>query len=286
MSINDKIDGKNRVCLNCGTPLTGLFCSTCGQKGDVQLQAIGPLLADTLEKILGIDGRGIRTIKTIVTSPGQLPLDFSAGRRQPYYPPVKIYFATSVAFFSGLQMISGFKINLGLEGLSIETFSQQLFEFSSNFHIGVIDTYLNRINLLNVSDRVGLFQRALLGHAVQVLLILVPIVSLILKAVERSRFFQEHLIFTLTTLNFGFICFLVGVFPWNPSIHNAINNALNLVFSVYVLIAVQRFYEKSWLLSLGITTLFVLGTAALLTVSFAVALGLAILPHIGLSAHQ
>lgn len=86
-------------CGNCGTPLQGAYCPSCGQK-DVDLERpLRDLLGEVINETFDLDGRAFRTIKILFLAPGRLTSEFLAGRRRSYTPPLRLYLVISVSFF-------------------------------------------------------------------------------------------------------------------------------------------------------------------------------------------
>jgi hypothetical protein len=56
-------------------------------------------VAEALESITNADSRLWRTLVLLLLRPGRLTLEFFAGRRASYLPPVRLYLVLSVAFF-------------------------------------------------------------------------------------------------------------------------------------------------------------------------------------------
>ncbi|MCA1732133.1 MAG: DUF3667 domain-containing protein [Acidobacteria bacterium] len=59
-------------CLNCGSPLAGSFCSSCGQKAASLHLTVHAFLHDALHEFLHLDGKIFRTMKLLVAKPGML----------------------------------------------------------------------------------------------------------------------------------------------------------------------------------------------------------------------
>ncbi len=86
-------------CLNCGTPLTGAYCASCGQKEPHRDPTLREFIAETTQELTDLDGKVPRTLKTLLLEPGRLTLDFLAGRRARWLPPLRLYLICSVAYF-------------------------------------------------------------------------------------------------------------------------------------------------------------------------------------------
>jgi hypothetical protein len=91
-------------CRNCGTPLTGEFCSECGQRegrGDVHLGEVAGELADDF---LHWDSRIWRTLFPLLFRPGFLTAEFIAGRKARYVPAFRLYLIISFLLFLVLSL--------------------------------------------------------------------------------------------------------------------------------------------------------------------------------------
>jgi len=88
------------TCANCETATRGAYCSGCGQKrarpGDLGVAHAWEHLVDEL---LDVDGRIFRTLRVLFTQPGQLTVDYLAGRRLRYVHPLRLFLVVSGLFF-------------------------------------------------------------------------------------------------------------------------------------------------------------------------------------------
>jgi uncharacterized protein DUF3667 len=79
--------------------LSDAFCAHCGQRaGDTHLSLRG-LLHELVAEHFGMDTKVARTLAALVRYPGRLTLEFLAGRRVRYVPPLRLYVSLSVLFF-------------------------------------------------------------------------------------------------------------------------------------------------------------------------------------------
>lgn len=113
------IEPAARVCQNCQTPMHGPFCYQCGQHERSSLRHAGLLLRDILHDVFNLDSRAIRTLKPLLLKPGYLTLEYFAGRRQRYVPPLRLYVIASLVFF----LIAGLLFSLG-DGLQFDSDTQ------------------------------------------------------------------------------------------------------------------------------------------------------------------
>ncbi|MFO1456133.1 MAG: DUF3667 domain-containing protein [Steroidobacteraceae bacterium] len=93
----DRPDGTR--CANCGVALAGLYCHACGQRHEPHIHSIGHFLAEAAESVTHADSRLWRTLLPLLFRPGFLTVEFFAGRRARYLPPIRLYLVLSVALF-------------------------------------------------------------------------------------------------------------------------------------------------------------------------------------------
>jgi hypothetical protein len=95
-----------RACANCGTILTGPFCSECGQRHHTHpAHSLRHFIGEATEDLTHADSRLWQTLYALLLRPGFLTEEFLAGRRARYLPPVRLYLVVSIIFFLlvGLQ---------------------------------------------------------------------------------------------------------------------------------------------------------------------------------------
>ena len=109
------------ACLNCGAALTGAYCSRCGQKATPPDPTLGAFLHETTHELTHLDGKVWATLKTLFLKPGQLTVDFLAGRRARWLSPLRVYLICSVAFFGGRALIEelGLRTTREMAGVSL-----------------------------------------------------------------------------------------------------------------------------------------------------------------------
>jgi len=87
------------VCANCGAPLTGEYCATCGQRHEPHVHTITHFAGEAFESISHADSRLWRTLLYLLIRPGYLTRQFFDGKRASYLPPFRLYLVISVLFF-------------------------------------------------------------------------------------------------------------------------------------------------------------------------------------------
>jgi hypothetical protein len=92
-------------CLNCGTPLTGAFCSHCGQRAHLH-RTIGDVVHEVVHGITHFDGRFWKTLPMLLFRPGLLTRSYIEGRRARYIAPVPTFLMVVFFMFFALSFIS------------------------------------------------------------------------------------------------------------------------------------------------------------------------------------
>ncbi len=93
------LEGKDRICLNCGTPLTDKFCPHCGQKDIPKRQTLGELVMNFIGSFTSFESKFFQTVWTLISKPGYLVKEYNSGRRERYYHPARAYVFISFVFF-------------------------------------------------------------------------------------------------------------------------------------------------------------------------------------------
>jgi hypothetical protein len=99
-------------CENCGTKLTGQYCSQCGQAAIDYRRSFGHVVLDVLNEFLNWDSKFFGTLALLITRPWRLTNEFVSGKRVRHVHPLRLYLLASVLFF--------FAVNYGAKGLRLE----------------------------------------------------------------------------------------------------------------------------------------------------------------------
>jgi Protein of unknown function (DUF3667) len=97
-------------CVSCDAPLTGPYCSRCGERAfDAEALTLRHFLVHTVaHELLHVEGSLWRTLRLLFTRPGRLSLEFAAGRRRPYVNPFRLLLIAIVAY--ALMSSSGLNV--------------------------------------------------------------------------------------------------------------------------------------------------------------------------------
>jgi hypothetical protein len=111
-------------CANCAAPLSGPYCSACGQRVLHHGLALGEFLGDAAEVITHADSRFWRTFGPLLFRPGYLTQQYVAGRRASFLPPFRLYLVLSVVFFLLIPLTSSAPDMAGKTPVQISTPAQ------------------------------------------------------------------------------------------------------------------------------------------------------------------
>ncbi len=208
-------------CQNCQTPLDGDFCGNCGQRNvDLKLP-IWSLVADVIKETIEVDGRAWLTTKTLFRHPGTLTNEFLAGRRRTYTPPLRLYLAISISFFVLVAW-------LVQSGVLLEPGQDPKFDAAVQ-------------------------ARFLSDDLPRLMFVLLPVFALLLKVMYFRRLYFDHLIFSIHLHTTGYLV-LALMLPLEDLANNNVGLmiaqvVLLIYFLAYFVIAMQRVYRSSWLVT-------------------------------------
>lgn len=93
-------------CANCETPLTGHFCSNCGQEAVLHHASTREFLHEFIGHYVALEGKLWGSLKRLILMPGELTNEYIRGRRVRYVQPLRMYLTFSVLFFALLKFTS------------------------------------------------------------------------------------------------------------------------------------------------------------------------------------
>lgn len=101
----DTIPDANQAhyCFSCEEPITGVYCTSCGQKNDDFRRSIFSLVIETISTMFGFESRIWRTWLTLLTKPGKVAREYADGARTKWSSPVRVYIAMSIILFGFLS---------------------------------------------------------------------------------------------------------------------------------------------------------------------------------------
>jgi hypothetical protein len=87
-------------CGNCHAPLTGPFCSRCGEKKLSHADySVKHLAEEVLGEFVHFDTKFLRTLRVLLTKPGEISRAYFHGGRSRYTKPLTLFVIINVIFF-------------------------------------------------------------------------------------------------------------------------------------------------------------------------------------------
>lgn len=231
-------------CLNCDTRLHGKFCHSCGQKATSASVNVHHFVHEATHEFLHLDGKILRTLKLLVTKPGQLTVEFLEGRRARYISPLRVYLTFSLIFFTLAAILprgldGAVKVKSGETGLQGDT------EFERRLEAGLSKAERD-------TDLIG---NAVMKHLPKVMFGLMPVFALITWLFYRKqrRFYIPHLYYSVHFHAFVFLVMSVYLLVNRAGVLKPVAAVLILTVIPYHFIALRRVFggSRGWTLIKG-----------------------------------
>ena len=288
------VEGHSAACLNCGAPLSGPFCASCGQRDIPPYPNVRELAVDAVSEFSGWDGRLASTLRALIQSPGKLTHEFLEGRRVRYISPLRLYLMASLVYFliaagaPNLRLSAG-NVSVGGIGVGVTTSVNKppasRPERVANAASDALDTQqpltaaerdaalkdiakapaLMQPFLRRAVEDPGGFKRGLLETMPRMLFALLPLFAGIVALFYRGRKYPEHLYFAIHLHAFIFLALaLTELLKFTRvSAIAAVGSVLAVVWiPIYATLAFRRVYGGS----LGSTIAKELGIGAIYAV--------------------
>lgn len=241
------------TCKNCKNQFVGKFCNQCGEKVyNEENKKIRNIFGEVFHFVTHFDGTFLTSLKTSLTKPGKLSIDFCNGIRKKYFKPIPYFLLLVVLYllfpkFKGLNMNAGTYVSeqYGFSWLSIPVFKAKMKKYGVSYE-EIAHRYDGK------SPKVSKFS----------LLLLIPLAAgvLALLNLNNRKLFYDHFILAAEMISFfiflqflvlPFINFLVEkVHPASVSVFydgSWVDWIIQIISALFVIIAVRNFYqEKSW----------------------------------------
>jgi Protein of unknown function (DUF3667) len=235
---------KPAACANCGEPVSGRFCSNCGQRLDHAVHSVWHFAGEAVEDLTHADSRLWSTLGALLFKPGFLTCEFLAGRRVKYLPPLRLYLVLSLLFFvvAALGRVGGEVTVLvvpqdgsrGLPALPVPLDAKNSEEACNTLAThGVLGRLLSEGCHKAVKDKGRALTETYKHNIPRAIFLSLPLLALALKPLYR-RYYVEHLLFLLHNHAFIFLWFtaynlICLLIPSSP-----VQEGLFFVFLLYV----------------------------------------------------
>ncbi|MCV2349240.1 DUF3667 domain-containing protein [Paucibacter sp. Y2R2-4] len=287
------------ACPNCGTTFAEprpKYCGECGQESKLRAPSLLEFIQQLGGAYISTEGALWRTLWRLLLLPGQLTLEYMAGRRRRYVLPLRLYLTISVLALLTLRVVTSEKIEAEAPVID-KTSSSRAIDLKNgdtkNIQIGglwglkagmkdgeffceklpesMCKRLERRLTLDHVSlgkEMVQLTERAL-NNLGATMFILLPCFAVWLKLLfwDKGLHYTEHMIFALHLHAFWFAMMLLLLINWEP-----LSAIAAIAAILYPLIAVHRVYRARWwstLLRTFVLAILNISSIALVLSSFA-----------------
>lgn len=235
------------VCTNCASPLSGEFCSRCGERRFEPAQfRMRHFLGYLLRELTDLEHSAVfATARALLLAPGRLTLAYLRGQQRRYIGPVKLFltlFAVSFFCYSVYQPTAAYDIGLAAENDPSGWLTAAIADIAQKRHLDPASVTLE-INTL--WQKYISFTQALYPLTIALILELLYL--------RQRRYFAEHLIFGLHFSSF-FFASLVILWPLYAisglhlgRAYTAVTMGVFLWTFIYILQAIRRVYQQSWI---------------------------------------
>jgi hypothetical protein len=251
-------------CLNCDAPLTGPWCARCGQKDPHPDLTLQELVHDAVHELSHWDGKVLSTFRVLLTRPGQLTVDFLAGRRARWLPPLRLYLIASVAYFLVGPAVRRFTHQPDTAAIKV-TLPDSLFAVSGSaaagsralrpdvaaaFDSSRVGRVLGAKRIERVTNDPQAFSHAVRAAFPKTMFVLMPLFALLLLFAWRDAqpLYVPHLYFSLHLHAFAFAAMTVAQVPelvGMPRTAAWAGRGFLLALVVYAFLAFRRVYGGS-----------------------------------------
>ncbi len=265
-------------CLNCGTPLTGKYCTECGQPTRLPSLSFWLLLKELVEDLWDVDSKTWRSLAPLMFKPGYLTNAYFAGRRARYVSPLRLYMTVSVLFFV-IAAITDNTIRLSWEDPGAERATTESMWATANTNILIAEGVGCDVILQDVearwlqdwrkraviacekvtADSGQSLERAAIDNTPIMMVVFIPVLALVMKLLYRGSkpYFMEHLVFFMHFHAFGFIVLILDIFyyelgsafGWPNLAWRIVASIAATYMAVYLLVAMRRVYAQGWLIT-------------------------------------
>jgi Protein of unknown function (DUF3667) len=193
------------TCPSCRGVVSTPYCPGCGERPlQPRELTLHGLASQAFEALTDVDGRLLRSLRSLVTQPGLLTVAYSEGCRKPFIGPVSLFLTTNLLFFAIETMSGGTVFAAPLQGhLHTQPWSETA---------GPL--VLERLQALNIPLEMFAprFDAAVATHARTLILLMTicfaPVPAVIFR--RRRHPFAVHAVFSLHLYGFILLTLTAG----------------------------------------------------------------------------
>lgn len=269
-------------CPNCQHPASENYCPHCGQPTHLHKDTFWGLITHFVAHYFHYDSKFWKTLKALMTRPGQLTRAYQQKKRQRYIPPISLYIFVSITFFLLFSLLEHSIVNVRMESpteVSVAKNKEIMDKIdltkmmlekakSENRQPSFFEKVNARISegmLQLVRQSPEAFKEKVVHTFPKVFFFMIPVLAFILKLFfwkSKTMLFVDHAVFALHIHSFVFIIALLGVI--NP-FESLVNPMVFLILGasvIYLVLAIKKVYGQKWAAAVGLG---ILTTALYLT---------------------
>ena len=193
-------------CPTCSSTLSTPYCPTCGERPpnarDLTLRG---LFHQLLRAFSTIDGKLLRSFRSLLTCPGALTVAYVQGRRVGYLKPLQLFLVANVLFFAMQSLTHTNIVSSPLDSHLHQQDWQATAQRMVTERLEALHTTLDRY--------APLFDRAIVLHAKSFIILMVLPFTLLLPVLFRRnpQPFVAHAVFALHFYAFLLLLFCVAL---------------------------------------------------------------------------
>ena len=247
-------------CPNCAAPVHGPYCAQCGQETVIGVPTLRQFGHEYVQTFVSLEGRLWRSLWLLIRWPGQLTVEFLAGRRRRYVRPMPLYLSLSFLFFLVLNLSVGDQPFGGDQADAPATRAVQV-DTEERSELGklglklsapkwmqpLVQRYVRSAERFEQDPKQASRQltAAFLGKLPYAMFVLVPAFALATRWVyrRRRRSYTEHLLFALHLHAFVFLYLtIVQLMPGGP-----MSGFMLPIWWIYLSASLRRVFAGRWL---------------------------------------
>jgi hypothetical protein len=241
-------------CPTCAAAIRRTYCPVCGERRrDARRFRVADVLARAVEATLDLDGRALRTTRTLVTAPGALTSHFMAGRWKPFLRPLQLFVLVNVVFF--VWAGSPYGVNTFTTPLRIHVTSKT-FPHKALAARWVDERVAKRATTFEAYAET--FDRQVETLSRSLIFLLLPGLALVFGLLHPRRLVAHHLVAACHFLAFALLALIMVVSVlvvvalslgfFDPAIQEIVLSLTFLIlFTVYGTGLLRRAYGDGWL---------------------------------------
>ncbi|MBW4888676.1 DUF3667 domain-containing protein [Mucilaginibacter sp. HMF5004] len=236
-------------CKSCGNTHQENFCPNCGEKkfhpGQLSLKHF---VEETFEGFIHFDSKFFYTLKTLITKPGQLSLDYAEGRRIRSMRPVQFFLIINLLFFF---LIMGHN----LYSLSLDNYIS--YRPFTNYNTRQIIKEKLAESKTTTNEYKHLFNEKITTESKEFIFLFIPFYGFIfyLLFFWKQKYFTTHLSFAAHFISFVLLWNLVSFWlitvpfylitkvSYSEDFDSLVSLLTAIIIATYVAIAIRRFYK-------------------------------------------